>query len=174
MRKGVLAIGIILLFIGLALLPISRESITVDKSETQPVPPSPVNTIEISNVFLTQNDKFFLPFSGQTGYADGQDDILVYIDNPPPGNRTTMLYKATRNGVLANYTGYYKMGLIGVIPGQNFIFQVRKIIEKQETQYPNSYLLPAALALIAIGTCISIFGAKTSKRRIAPRRRKQK
>jgi len=174
MRKGILAIGIILIFIGLALLAMSRQSTIVDKSETPLIATSQVKSTEVS-FSLNKSDKFFIPPFQAAGYQDGGiDDVIVHVDNPPPGNQTIILYKYTKNGIIANYTGNYRIQLTGLLPGQTFTFQVRKFIEKTETQYPNSYLLPFALAFIAVGIGTSILGAKTSKRSIPRRRLKQK
>jgi hypothetical protein len=167
MRMGVLAIGLIVLFAGFVLLSVSRTSVTKTDENLVPIATGVRDVPEISGVNLTKDERFVVRYSGG-GKNYNPEDLIINIYDPS-GNLTTVLFQSQRQkGMIANYTGSYKiqMGAPGLIdPSSPFIMMIDEIEEITYSEYPNTYLHPYGLGVAAIGAGISAWGAITSKRK---------
>jgi len=169
LRLGVLAIGIILLIAGLSFISVARTPTTITEKYPQIIKTGERDSTEITDIPINKGDKFIVTYSGGGQYIS-QEDIIVSVYDPF-GNETHLSYMTEReNGIIANYTGLYKvqLGAPGIIdPSRPLILTVQKIIEHTDVEYPNSNLLPLGYSMIFIGAGVTVLGAKISKRKTA-------
>jgi len=161
MRIGLFVTGLILLFVGLTLSAISRNSVTTEDEDLQKIAEGVKDVPEVSNVNLTKGEKFVAQKTGGGRFVDPNEVVVNVYD--PYGNITTGIPYQTQfqEGILANYTGPYRIqvGAPGLIdPASPLLLVVYRIVETTDTDYPNSYLLPYALASILIGASICSCG----------------
>lgn len=165
MRLKFLGLGIVIIFVGLLLVSLSRSTVTIKNENRQIVKEGDKDSFEVTDVSLSAGDKFAVMYSGG-GHLVSPDEVIVNIFDPL-GNLTTFSYMATfRNGIIANYTGAYKMqvGAPGLIdPSSPLLVRVEKITETTRTEQPNSNMLPVGMSTIVIGAGISIWGTVSSK-----------
>jgi len=167
MKIGLLFIGLVLLFAGLTLSGISRSPVTRRDDELQKIAEGPRDVPEVSNVNLTKGDTFVAKYYGGGSYVDPNEVIVNVYD--PYGNLTAGISYGTQfqKGILANYSGSYRIqvGAPGLLdpesPLQVVIF---KMVATTRIEYPNSNLLPYALASILVGTGVCIFGASSRRK----------
>ena len=169
MRIGLLAIGLLFMFTGLAIISLSRTP-TVTKNENRVLIAQGLgDATEISDVNLVKNERFVVRYSGGGKYVN-PEDILVNIFDPN-NNITEVSYMSQyQNGMIANYTGSYRiqMGAPGLIdPESPFLMLVDRIEDNTRVEYNNSYILPYGLGALAMGTWIAFWGARSSKHRIS-------
>lgn len=170
MRTSILAIGLLLLFAGLFLISLSRTPTNVPQQDRPIIKVGEKDSTEIADVYLVNNEKFYVSYIGGGRYLN-PDDIFVNIVDPL-GNETTLSYTEAgpvSSGIVANYTGLYKiqMGAPGLInPDLPFFMRVGKIIDHVSVEYPNSKLLPIGLSILAVGGALSVLGVLLRKRKI--------
>jgi hypothetical protein len=165
MRPWFLALGIVLIFIGLTLISSARP-ITIGYEDTQTVKEGNWNSREVTDVSLNTGDRFSVKYSGGGTQVDPAEVIVTIQD--PAGNQTVVPYETSINGMVANLTGSYNMsvGAPGLVnPSYPLFVRVEKITNKIRTEYPNSNWLPPGLALVIIGGGMSIWGAISPKRK---------
>jgi len=163
-RLNFFVLGIVFIFIGLLLIEVSQAPVTTKKENTERVAVGEANSAEI-NATLNAGDEFTVSYSGGSQYVSPEDiDVVIYS---PHNKSATVSYMKARNGIVANYTGLYKMQLLGLFidPSSPFILTVMRINRETVTTYPNSNLLPVGTSTIVAGTGVSVWGAMTSKKR---------
>jgi len=164
MKRWFVATGIVLLMIGLTIISVARTPevfTTKREEEVKRVD----NSAEITDVPLNKDDKFLVSYSGGTTVSVEEIDIVIY---DPFGNETTVPYFASRRGIIANYTGLYRMKLVGVFTNPTLpplVVTVRKIIENTRIEYPNSNMVFVGYPLLVIGGGVSLWGVKSPKRK---------
>jgi len=167
LRLKFLALGIVIIFFGLLLISVSRNSKVIKDEDRQVVKVGERDSFEVTDVPLNSGDKFAAMYSGG-GRLVSQDDVIVNVFDPF-GNLTTVSYTSQVNsGIRANYTGAYKVqvGAPGLIdPSFPLLVRVEKIVENIRVEYPNSDLLPVGMSTTVIGAGISIWGVVSSKER---------
>lgn len=171
MRIKLFGLGLILLFLGLALSAFSRNAVTKEEENLENIAESLRDVPEVSNVTLTKDEIFIAKYYGGGSYVNPNDVIVNVID--PYGNVTSGIPYATQfqAGIVANYTGSYtiQVGAPGLLdPSSPLLIVIFEKVVTNSVEYPNSNLLPLALALIVIGAGISAFAA-TSKGKPARR-----
>lgn len=198
MRKAFVALGIILLFAGLIVASVSarvsenKQSFLVHESK---------DSWETSGHF-EKDDKLIFTFSptpleGES-FPDGGGNATIYVEIVDPyGNKTVFKVVFSRVGgypappkfsVVSNEGGLIVSEPLGEIGGivcfkgyylanittRNWerprTLQLHaEIVEKE---YPYLSILPVGITLIVVGGSLSIWGAKSSKRRLRSRMKK--
>lgn len=186
MRKDLLALGILLLFLGVVFISGSRGVVKPDPLEKWVVvedvtPEEPASSLFVQGI-LTMNDTYRVyfelapfpsgPFSIDTFAQVNVTDPNGYMESYSiPIERDEMgLLQATESlpGGVANYTGTYEVSAeVPEIFGVNFrSLGIQKIeLEERELEYPYGILLPVGSVILLGGVAISILGAKVSRRK---------
>jgi len=173
MRVGLFVIGLIFLFAGLTLSAILRNAVTIEGKDLQTIVEGLRDVPEVPNVNLTKGERFVAKYSGGGRYVDPNDVVVNVFD--PYGNVTEGIpYQAQfQEGILANYTGSYRIqvGAPGLVdPAYPLVIVIYRMVVTSHIEYPNSNLLPYALASILVGVGICSFGVisrQKPKRRLA-------
>lgn len=174
MKPWFLALGVVLIFIGLILISIASP-VTIHYEDTQTIKEGNWNSTEVTDVFLNAGDKFSVKYSGGGTHVN-PDDVIVTITEPNT-TQTTVSYETSINGIIADATGMYNMsvGAPGLVdPSFPLMVRVEKITDKTRTEYPNLNWLPPGLALVIIGGGISIWSAKSPKRKAQSKTKRQR
>lgn len=171
MRVGLFVMGLILLFAGLTLSAISRNAVTIEGEDLQKIVEGVRDVPEVSNVNLTKGERFVAKYSGGGRYVDPNEVVVNVYD--PYGNITTGIPYQTQfqEGILANYTGSYRIqvGAPGLVdPAYPLLIVIYRMVATSRIEYPNSNLLPYALASIMVGAGICSFGVISRQK---PKRR---
>jgi len=186
MRKSIIVLGIVLLFVGVISLGISRTPV-------YSIPDFPIvaevtapnqttyNLTLVGN--LTRGDTFLirfepiLPTSDQVSMDAGVEINLtdpegrsVLYDIPLDFSSGQWFPTARLPEGVANITGAYKVKALGYMWVYLRSLTLKKAVEKPP-QYPYDNLLPAGIAVVIGGTATSIFGAKSTKSRKNPKTR---
>ena len=172
MRIWLFIVGLILLFAGLTLSAISRNAVTTEDEELQKIAEGVKDVPEVSNVNLTKGDRFVAKYSGGGRHVDPNEVVVNVYD--PYGNITTGIpyQPQLQEGILANYTGSYRIqvGAPGLIdPSSPLLIVVYRMVKTTDIDYPNSNLLPYALASILVGAgicCLGMILRQKPKRRL--------
>ncbi len=171
MRIKLFGVGLILLFLGLTMSAFSRNAVTKRDENLEKIAEGLKDVPEVSNVTLTKNEIFVAKYYGGGSHVNPNDVIVNVLD--PYGNVTSGIVYATqfKDGIVANSTGSYtiQVGAPGLLdPSSPLLIVIFKKVVTTNVEYPNSNLLPFALASITIGAGICAFAA-TSKGKPARR-----
>lgn len=183
MRKGLLALGIFLCFVGLIFMAASQIIVKPEPLQNW----TDVDTVSVEQPSmllsvqgpLKQGDKFkvffrLAPFSGQMisvdasviiNFTDPSGYTTVY-DIPIGLVRGMLVLKAPPPEDVANYTGTYKADAEGIW-GMSLVYLAlqKMTLEEREPQYPYGTFLPIGGAIFLAGGGIFLLGAKISKRK---------
>jgi len=171
LRLKFVAIGMILIFVGLLFVSVSQTSVTTPKDNVERIAYGDANSTKI-NATLNAGDEFSMSYSGGSPLSS-PEEIDVNITDPRNESRivpytTAHSEGSADRGIVANYSGLYKMELLGVFIDYTkppIILTVMKIQRWKETTYPNSDMLPVGISIIVVGTGLFIWGATSSKGR---------
>jgi len=171
MRIGLFVMGLILIFAGLTVSAISRNAVTIEGTELEKIQEGVRDVPEVSNVSLTEGERFVAKYSGGGRYVD-QNEVLVNVFDPYGNVTVGILYQAqSRQGILANYTGFYRIqvGAPGLVdPAYPLLIVIYRMVPTSRVEYPNSNLLPYAIVSIFVGVGVCSFGVISRQR---PKRR---
>jgi len=182
MRKGLLALGIFLSFVGLGFIAASKLVVKPEPVETDWIDIDKVSSQEPRYVLsvngsLNQGDKFRVYFQLYPVYGTLSVDASVEVNLTDPNGNST-LYDVpigrSQGGVLgllgpfpegvANYTGTHRVDAEGIWGVSLIYLALQKMpIEEREPQYPYSTFFPVGIGIFLAGGGISLLGAKTSK-----------
>jgi len=175
MRKAIVAIGVLLLFLGVFLLGISRIAVqstpdfpTVAKTTSN----ADTNSLNVSGNFA-RDDIFKLFFTPNYKRPDvASQDNGVFLDfTDPSGNTVNYEVAITIEGGNPYLEGQFPTGFVnqtGIYTLKAFSYgygmylrslELQKVVEKPPL-YPYYYLLPASFAIVIGGTGASLWGAK--------------
>jgi len=179
MRKGIMALGVSILFLGVVLLGFSRMAI-------QLVPEFPIvaevrapdqTTTSLSlQGNLTSGDKFLIRFDPVPAPSHGQiswdTEVLINLTDPS-GNTISYnipleILQGAWNPVerlpegVANETGTYTVKAQSIFWVYLRSLTLKKVVERPP-EYPYSNWFPAGIAIVVGGTGASIWGTKSSK-----------
>jgi len=172
MRPWYLATGITLLILGLLVIAVARTPTITEKEDRIALKEGGRNEFELNDVPLNQGDKFIVAYSGGRSVPPDEIDVMIYNPN---GNTTVIPYvNEWQTGIIANYTGTYKMQILGIFIDESrpFVMYAQEINEYIVVEYPNSNLLPLGVTLLIVGPIVAVWAAKTSRRK--PLRNKAK
>jgi len=186
-RKDLLALGIILLFLGLIFTSISREAVKPEpEGSWVPLAEAKESKAPFWNLFvegdLKQGDKFRIVYrEGMWRSELIVEGGTVYINLTDPWGHIEnyeILYELSADEqlvpveggrrlpseFLANDTGSYKVSaeaIWGV--SLTYLALVKFELKEKEPYYPNSNLFPIGVVTIFGGVGVSLLGAKISK-----------
>src|SRR3972149_8512425 len=177
MRIKLLGIGFILLFFGLALSAISRNAVTREDENLEKIAEGYRDVPEVSNVSLTQGEKFVAKYYGGGSYVDPNEVIVNVFD--PYHNLTAGISYGTQfqNGISANYTGLYtvQVGAPGLLdPRSPLQIVIFRMVVTSRIEYPNLNLLPYAFASILVGVSVCTFSIVSRRKPTRSTRRTAK
>ena len=174
MRKDLLALGLILLFVGMASMSISQVTVTPEPIQSwvtvaESTSQEPSNNMTVQGT-LTQGDRFrvyFLygPYSGAINIDAG-----VLINLTDPTGYTKSFYSLVESGpsypeYTANSTGTYRANALAILISITSLTFEKMEIEEKGSQHPYSIYLPVGGVIFAGGSGILLLGRKISKRR---------
>ncbi|MEM2105384.1 MAG: hypothetical protein QXV21_02795 [Candidatus Bathyarchaeia archaeon] len=175
MRKGILAIGIFLMFLGLIFTSISRSISEVDVNwvlvATSSAAGMGADRLSVQGN-LTQGDYFFVNFTIRPPTETIPDVAGIEITITDPNNNKTNYEIEIGPGPRflnpfpegpVNVTGQYNVEAVArLINLTRLDLRKREVGEKK---YPYEYLLPIGGVILGVGVVTSIIGLKTSKRK---------
>lgn len=182
-RKNLLALGLVLIFMGLVFIAVSRIVVKPEPLQKWVVVEEVEAGQSADNLFLnghlTQGDRFRVYFSlGPVSGGRLSVDATVLINLTDPIGHVKLyeipiMYAqgklTTRDRfpeVVANYTGAHKVNARGIWGVSLTYLALQKMeIEEKEPQYPYIIFLPVGFAVLLGGVGTSILGVKTSKRK---------
>jgi len=190
MRKGFVALGIFLLFLGLILIASSRTVIEPDPilrwATVQDIDANPSAELLSVQGDLKSGDSFrvyftLAPLSQQMLSQDAA--VLINVTDPEGSVKeydiplalqgVQVVTKAQFPEGVTNRSGTYKIDAWAIWgPRLLYLTLEKKEFEESEPQYPYNNFFPvgAAVALGGIGT--SVFGVKSSERKRVPLKRR--
>jgi len=178
MRTYLVAIGLVLLFVGLFLISHARTAASVPKQERPIIRVGEKDATEIADINFANGEKFYVSYTGGGRYTNPEDIIVIVFD--PFGNETALSYERAGpigRGIIANYTGTYNvtMGGQGLIdPYSPFFMSVRKIIDSVSVEYPNSNVFPVGLSVFAVGVAFSAVGVVLPRKKLSRNKTRKK
>ena len=194
MKKLLVIIGIILVFVGIVVTSLSFS--TVENSQPVLRYDGPVESWEIEGHY--EMDKKLLVYFNPPNldlYPDQTANIRVEIINPKGnktvfevlfsrmfGNPTPPEFSLVSNegelivdnplgevGGIVPYTGNYLANITTRrFWGSPNLKLYGEIVERE---YPNQFFLPIGLGLIVVGCTLTIWGAKSSERKLRPKKK---
>lgn len=184
MRRDLLALGILLLFLGVVFISGSRVVVKPEPLEKWVVVEDTSAEQPTSSLFvqgrLTRGDRFRVYFElapPSPGPFSMDATVLVNLTDPNgyvepyyiPIERDeggTLRLMAPFPGGVANYTGTYKVSAEAILGVFFNYLDLQKIeIEEKEPQYPYGVLFPVGIAVLLGGVGISLLGTKISRRK---------
>lgn len=189
MRKFLLALGLILLFLGLISMSISqvtvkqeprKEWVPIAESKSESEEPTYNMTVQGT---LTKGDRYRVYFVWAPISGSFSIDRAVVINVTDLTTGSTKSFPIPLGSlestpsypeIIANSSGPYKANALAIFASLKSLALEKQEIQKRDPQYPYSAFLPIGGVIFACGSGILLLGRKTSKRRRRVRSRFRK
>lgn len=180
MRKDIVAVGIILCFVGLIFVSSSQVVVRSPRQEgwvnvAGSGRQKPTNEMSLQGN-LTQGDTFRVYFTKWQDPGPIREEAGVMINlTDKNGYLIYSFYNLITEPfprLTANYTGVYKVNAQSFFVGMTSLALQKREITEPESQYPYRSFLPVGAVILAGGSGSLLLGAKLSKRRRRIHKRK--